>query len=1417
MAIDKITPRQLNKDDDYLLVKTNEMVDALNVRMSEDDDGNRGVVKNIKGNTELTLSGTDVLPTGTNRVIGSCSFNQKDLIFYFVYNSNNNHCIYQIDTSGTSTKVIEGSFLEFNSTYVIHSNAIEDANKEILLYWSDGVNEIKKININKCLDSNITYPAGSNDDEKLLEITVAKQPPSSPVTYEYKTDDTIDSNSVYEQTFQFAYQYIYRDGEISALSPYSTMAYSPWMANRANTKPPYTNTDNYIRLTMKTSTAAVEKVRLLVRNNNVDTFALVKDIDVTTAGTDEVFDFYNDGLYPLIATNESDKPFDAVPKNAQAMTISNNRLFLGNYTEGFDHYTPANTSLSPQYLETPYVINAVITQPLDSNDDNNPLEEHIEIDFSALPQNIIGKRKVFIKLHYDYSRFVLTSATGLGTITVVDGTSTKDYGIDEVNVIPSSFEFNTEIYLSNDNYSRNAFGSLIATTISNLPNVSVNASYDLTDRSSWFIGINSSGSVDFKGTLDFGVFNSTYTNATNKINVEVGVKSYSLRAVNVVDPNFGFDSASLLEDDFTTNLDGLQGGIQLNLSDISAPIDSSLTSTFKANADHSFGLVYYDDRGRASGVRDIGSVHVAPWGAAEREGNNGTARVIVDISSDAPSDATSYSIVYAKNNRYLNYQQYSVMEAIKATNQDNIDVGADVGNDNIYLSLASAQGKEDSYNASKASGFKIEASPGDKVRVVRYYDRLQGAYVYPENYEFEVVGIKTYNLNNTPFYLAHENSTNANEKKKEYRVTGDFLVLRNEDYAGFSHSNLTDVETNNTDYWNAATTIEVYTPLKSTETKLYYEIGYNLPINSSRKHVGEDVTSGDTIQKTITNQTATTLTISGSDLLPIVPGDSIRFSSDPDSTSYQVSDIQYLESVTIFYFQANILPQTAQTSMYWESAVSRTILKNGDAYLVPRELRYHSRTIGLDLQAFANKVFESVYVESSSISDYFDSNVLSYGKTYAIIDNEKEVTRKASVTYSDPYNQSSKRLTLSNFTPANIPFYDFDVSKGGIYGLVDMKNYIMGLQEDSVMKIPVNANIIDTASGNNIPTISTNVLSRPIEYQGVFGINTQRDAFISFEGAVFLADIYRGKMWKVTNEAVAEISDTGMSSYFNKKFSELKQYESTTNKVFIRLGFDRDNSELIVSAIKSSGSTFTDDFTVAYNFRRDLWTSFYSFVGEGYAELNNILYSFKDGKAYSHNTNSNRNTFYGTLYSSKIEIVSNPNPSMVKVWESLNIEGDSPWSFTAYTTDQTTSQVTSLTQKERLYYANIPRDTSSSSTSEFITLGEIVDIEPNDIVVINNPINKIPFNIEDTLYSEGSNTNEVITAVTAKNKIVTDASGILAIGDVLSVKKNSDLEGDQLRDRYIRIELEKSTTDPIELFAIGVVNDRSRLHNDLVN
>ena len=91
MAVQKLTPRYLNKDDDERLVKATEMTDALNVRVSSDDNGDALVLKNAYGNTEITLN--TALPAGTNKVIGSVASEQSNSIYYFVWNSNDDHSI----------------------------------------------------------------------------------------------------------------------------------------------------------------------------------------------------------------------------------------------------------------------------------------------------------------------------------------------------------------------------------------------------------------------------------------------------------------------------------------------------------------------------------------------------------------------------------------------------------------------------------------------------------------------------------------------------------------------------------------------------------------------------------------------------------------------------------------------------------------------------------------------------------------------------------------------------------------------------------------------------------------------------------------------------------------------------------------------------------------------------------------------------------------------------------------------------------------------------------------------------------------------------------------------------------------------------------------------------------------------------
>ena len=57
------------------------------------------------------------------------------------------------------------------------------------------------------------------------------------------------------------------------------------------------------------------------------------------------------------------------------------------------------------------------------------------------------------------------------------------------------------------------------------------------------------------------------------------------------------------------------------------------------------------------------------------------------------------------------------------------------------------------------------------------------------------------------------------------------------------------------------------------------------------------------------------------------------------------------------------------------------------------------------------------------------------------------------------------------------------------------------------------------------------------------------------------------------------------------------------------------------------------------------WPSFYSYIPEWMAGMNNYFYSFKGGNLYRHNTNEVRNQYYGVNYSSQMTSIFNDNPT----------------------------------------------------------------------------------------------------------------------------------------------------------------------------
>ena len=342
MAIDKLIPQYLNKDDDERLVKAFEMTDALNVRVSQEENGNQGIVKNVPG-TEAIGPKTifDTVPFfGENRVIGATPVEAGKCFYFFLYNSTGLHGIYRYDSvTDKYQKLYQDEALNFAYDSFVSASVVVNQFEEHLLYFTDNRNEPRKINATKALVGG--YPDifdSGTDEQKEKFLTVCKQPPQEVITFQFQNNENYKFNNLKENCFQFAYQYVYDDGEVSALSAYSSLSVSVTnLAYNAAAIRHLSELNNELAITVTNSDGPVEKIRVFARKNNETTFFKIEELDNDPAVDTQTFTFRNDRAYTVLSPDESNKTHDAVPKAAAAQTFSNNRLFYGDYLEGFDN------------------------------------------------------------------------------------------------------------------------------------------------------------------------------------------------------------------------------------------------------------------------------------------------------------------------------------------------------------------------------------------------------------------------------------------------------------------------------------------------------------------------------------------------------------------------------------------------------------------------------------------------------------------------------------------------------------------------------------------------------------------------------------------------------------------------------------------------------------------------------------------------------------------------------------------------------------------------------------------------------------------------------------------------------------------------------------------------------------------------
>ena len=349
----KIFLKGINQDDAHVLMDTGEYLNGLNIRFSTTESGKVGQISNVEGNAIRNNSGSFVLPVGTNTTIGAWEDTPNRRVFFFNKNSNFSHGIYCYDADNStvytvllSSQVVGG--LGFNTA--IHSVSMVGN----LLYWTDGVRSQRRINVEAGIKLNhvgyttdvAPYVLDQDTNTKMLAsvITLIRNQPAYPLTVAKGTESGYASNFIANEAFQFAYRFVYRDFEVSAFSPLSTLVN---YHNAPDIVAGYNRIDVTIPLSQKIP-QDVLRVEVAAKFVLGGKYSIVKSFttgfSTHNSGTALTFKFFNDSVGVGVDDPTAYKQFDSIPIRSGTLEIAKNRLFLGNNYDGYQ--SPSSTSLS---------------------------------------------------------------------------------------------------------------------------------------------------------------------------------------------------------------------------------------------------------------------------------------------------------------------------------------------------------------------------------------------------------------------------------------------------------------------------------------------------------------------------------------------------------------------------------------------------------------------------------------------------------------------------------------------------------------------------------------------------------------------------------------------------------------------------------------------------------------------------------------------------------------------------------------------------------------------------------------------------------------------------------------------------------------------------------------------------------------
>ena len=368
----------MNLDVDLSLMPENAYREAYNMRNGSSASNNLGGMEALKGNT-LRWELSQLLQQ--TRIIGRYVDPASNSIFFFATTTPplTGHFImrYYYDT-GDLQLILSDPILNFSLSHPVNHIDLVDGK---ILYWTDGYNPPRKLNVDKAYNytNNVNVSAldryfknVTRSDARVTAILDQIKHPSLYPPTKYSgtstginfvdgvgSDSNYPYNLVRQSLWQFRYRYVYDDHEKSVWSSCSKVYYDNLAELPNGVFHKNQSINNVLGVVVNTGREEVNHIELAVRTDRTGKWKLVDRIyKYNTEGTvliasetEYLFKFYNNIFGEALDQLDVNRDFHLVPRIAKAQTIiEKNRLVYGNMLEGYDGITP-NVNLYLKYTK----------------------------------------------------------------------------------------------------------------------------------------------------------------------------------------------------------------------------------------------------------------------------------------------------------------------------------------------------------------------------------------------------------------------------------------------------------------------------------------------------------------------------------------------------------------------------------------------------------------------------------------------------------------------------------------------------------------------------------------------------------------------------------------------------------------------------------------------------------------------------------------------------------------------------------------------------------------------------------------------------------------------------------------------------------------------------------------------------------